>query len=112
MGNFIVRRYEDINGNDPIEEFILKSTKIQRAKIFRQTEHLEEYGISPRNPALKKVSGTNIWEMRSLGKDNIRIFCAPYNKGIVLLHIIIKKSQKTSQKDLSIALKRYSELID
>ena len=50
--------------------------------------------------------------MRSLGKDNIRIFCAPYEDGIVLLHIVIKKSQKTSQKDLSIALSRYSELID
>jgi len=112
MGKYNVYRYEDARGNDRIKEFVMKSTKNQKAKISRQIEHLETYGISSKNPALKKLSGTNIWEMRSLGKDNIRIFCAPYEDGIVLLHIVIKKSQKTSQKDLNIALSRYSELID
>jgi len=112
MKRNIVQNYIDSRGKDPIEEHLKKSTEIQRAKIIRLTEHLEKYGISQNNPALKKVSGTNIWEMRSLGKDNIRILCAPYNNGIVILNIFIKKSQKTNQKDLSIALKRYFELFD
>ena len=68
MGRFNVYRYEDARGNDRIREFVMKSTKNQKAKISRQIEHLETYGISSKNPALKKISRTNIWEMRSLGK--------------------------------------------
>jgi len=112
MKSFNVYRYEDVNGKDLIEEFILNATKPQKSKIIRLVDYLEKFGISGQNPTLKKLSGFPIWELRSLGRDNIRIFCAPYNYGIVLLHIIIKKTQKTSQRDITISVKRLNELLD
>lgn len=112
MDKYTIYKYEDVNGNNCIEDFIRKSTKIQRGKIIRLIEYLQIYGITHNNPSLKKMSGINIWEMRSLGKDNIRIFCAPYLNGIVLLHIVIKKTQKTSKGDLFIIQKRLEELLD
>lgn len=70
------------------------------------------YGLSKNNPSLKKLIGLHVWEMRSLGNDNLRIFCTPYKDGIMIMHITIKRSQKTSPKDLTIIINRLKELPD
>ena len=72
---------------------------------------MEEFGLTSSNPHLKKITGTPLWEVRILGKDNIRIICVVVvNREVVLLHIFKKKGGKTSSRDLNMALKRFRYL--
>jgi len=103
-----VRFYFNPNGKSPVKEFIDASSESLRAKIIRQLKYLGEYGLTFSNPGLKKLTGTPLWELRILGKDNVRIICvAVINREIVVLHIFRKKSERTSPRDLNLALKRY-----
>jgi|SRR3989344_938826 len=95
----------------PISEFLDKCNESLRAKILRQLKYTQEYGLTPAVPNLKKVTNTPLWELRILGRDNIRIFCVNLpNKEIKVLHIFIKKKQKTPMKEIKIALNRFSQL--
>jgi hypothetical protein len=64
----------------PIKKFLDSSHIKVRAKILRQFKYLQEFGLTPEIPNIKKLKNTPIWELRILGKDNIRIFCAPLSK--------------------------------
>ena len=56
----------------------------------------------------EKLQVHHLWELRILGKDNIRLFCAPAGKSrVVVLHVFLKKSQKTPAREIDCALDRY-----
>lgn len=97
---------------NPVKDFLNSLTQKQKAKILRIIQNIEVYGLNSVIPHLKKLSGTPFWEIRILGKDNIRvIYIVPNKVSITLLHGFEKKTQKTSSKDLSIATKRYEMII-
>lgn len=97
----------------PIKEFLDSCQPSLRTKILRQLKYVEEYGLNPAIPNIKKIRGTSLWELRILGKDNIRVICAPQpGKEIKVLHVFNKKKQKTPAKELNSALKRYKEYLD
>ena len=103
-----VRYYEEQNGRKPIREFILSSSESLQAKIIRQLKYLEIYGLTKENLNLKNLSGTPLWEIRILGKDNVRIICiAMVNNEVFVLHIFKKKTNKTSTRELNLAMRRY-----
>lgn len=103
--------YTKPDGKSPIKEFLNKSNEVLRTKILRQIKYIQEFGLTHSNPNLKKISGTALWEIRILGKDNIRIFCGSLpDKEVKILHIFAKKKQKTPQKEIAIALQRYKEI--
>lgn len=112
MSKYKVYRYESKIGRNVIDEFLKRSPQLLKAKVLRMVDYLEAYGVTPTNPALKKLVGYNMWELRSLGKDNIRILFSKYADGFVTLHIFRKKTQKTSKSDLDLALNRLRELLD
>jgi len=61
-------------------------------------------------PHLKKLSGTPFYEIRVLGKDNIRIiYVVEMEKMVVLLHGFFKKTRKTAKKEIEICHQRYKE---
>jgi len=92
--------------------FYISSEKSLRFKIVHQIRALEEYGLTPTNPYLKKLTGTPLWEARILGKDNARIICVAFvNREVLVLSIFRKKTDKTPQKEINISLKRYKEEI-
>lgn len=98
------------SGENPVSKFIDSCTRNQQVKILRILKHLEEYGIQTAIPHLKKLSGTPFWEIRILGKDNIRIiYVIEVEKLIILLHGFFKKTQKTSKKEIKICYQRYGE---
>lgn len=107
MGKYKIWLYIDNDGSSPVKDIIDKSNKIQRSKISKHFLFLTEFGITLQNPYLTKIKNTPLWESRILGKDNIRIFCAESNNGIAILHVFIKKRQKTHSSDISLALKRF-----
>lgn len=87
------------------------SPKSLRSKIIRQLRYLEEFGLTFSNPNLKKITGTPLWEVRILGKDNVRVICtAVINKEIVVLHIFKKKGEKTSPRNMNMMIKRLKYL--
>lgn len=67
----------------------------------------ESYGLETIRPYVKKLSGSPLWEIRILGKDNIRIlYVGISGNNIVALHGFFKKTQKTPPKEIETALNR------
>ncbi len=97
---------------NPVKDFIDSLPYQSKTKVFRLFQTIEEYGLSTVIPHLKKLSGTSLWELRILGKDKVRIiYFTPDKDNLVVLHCFTKKTQKTPQKELNIALRRYQEYL-
>lgn len=98
------------SGENPVSKFIDSCNKSQQVKILRILKNLEEYGLQTIIPHIKKLSGTPFWEIRILGKDNIRIiYVIVVENLILLLNGFFKKSQKTPSKEINICYQRYEE---
>lgn len=100
--------YISNSGDNPIKDFIDSLSEKQQVKILRIFQYIEDYGLPAVLPHIKKLQGIPLWEIRILGKDNIRvIYAVPLQNYVLLLHGFLKKSQKSPRKELTIALKRY-----
>lgn len=105
--------YTDEKGNNPIEAFLLGLVTTNKALFNKTTEgigklKLRTYHAEP----LSKHLEPGLWELRvKSGTDILRIVYT-FRKGriIILLHIFIKKQQKTPVKELEIARKRLQEV--
>ena len=105
-----VQFYKTINDESPVEEFITRLDIKAQNKAFEVLVLLQEYGINLRMPHAKKVIGTPLWELRIIGKDNIRIFYVTQTgKAFLILHAFKKKKQKTDKKEIKIALDRFTD---
>ena len=110
---FNVAFYTPSGKASPIKKFLDSCPPKLRVKVLRQFQYVQEFGLSPAIPNLKKITKTSLWELRILGRDNVRIICAPLpKKEVKILHIFRKKKQKTPAKELNLALKRYQEVLD
>lgn len=107
---YIVLTYPLDEKPNIIDSFYRKLQKSARAKIIRQLRYLEEYGLSRVVINLKKLHGYEFWEVRILGKENIRIFVWGVGDYIFLLHIFMKKQQTTKLSDLLLAKTRLTEI--
>lgn len=110
---FKVTYYKDNLGGKPVEEFLLslgrKNLKLQ-AKAFEGIIKLRNkiYHTEP----LSKHIESGLWELRiKLGNNILRIFYAfTRGRAIILLHIFIKKKQKTPISELEIARERLKQI--
>ena len=104
------------NSYAPVKKFLDDLDSNTRAKLLKIINYIKNYGINSVPKYTKKLTGTNLWEIRTLGKTNARvIYFTSKNNTIILLHGFIKKSQKTPKNDLEIAryrLRKYKENID
>ena len=72
---------------------------------------LREFGIRLGLPHVKKLTGTDLWELRILGSDSVKVlYVAMAGKTFVLLHGFKKKRYKTPPKEIKIANNRLAEL--
>ena len=110
---FEIKYYLDSFGNDPIHEFLLdlsRNNKDLYAQLIRGIEKIRNRAYH-REPFSKHIE-LGLWEIRIIaGTDILRIFYT-FKKGqiIILLHVFIKKQQKTPPDELGIARKRLREL--
>lgn len=105
-----VELYKSASGDKPLEEFIESLEAKARLKAFHAIELLKEFGLGVKYPHVKKLAGTNLWELRILGEDSIRIFyVAVEGQTFLLLHGFKKKRQKTPSKEIRIAEIRLQE---
>lgn len=96
----------------PVEDFLDNCASRQQVKILRALQYLKEFGLTATVPNTRKLKGTPLWELRILGRDNIRLLFAPTGKNqITILHIFLKKKQKTPPKEIETATQRYRKLI-
>lgn len=101
--------YESGN-KKPVEDFIESLQESTIAKLMRQLDLLEEFGISLQMPHAKPIGG-GLFELRVRGKEEARaLYIFAKGKNIYLLHGFIKKSNAISEKDLNIAKLRQREL--
>ena len=97
-------------GENPVMEFLDSLQRRDKAKIFRILQNIELYGLLSILPHVKKLSGTPFWEVRVLGRSNIRvIYVSLTEESILVLHGFLKKTQKTPNKELERALTRLNE---
>ena len=72
---------------------------------------LREFGIRLGLPHVKKLTGTDLWELRILGSDSVKVlYVAMAGKTFVLLHGFKKKRYKIPPKEIKIANNRLAEL--
>lgn len=102
-----IELYKTANNKSPIDDFVYSlDVKIQN-KIIGIFSLLKEFGINLGMPHSKKVTGTPLWELRTLGGNNIRVFyVASKGNTFLLLHGFQKKKQKTDKKEIKIAVDR------
>ena len=85
-----------------------------RARFLHVAELLEAFG--PRQvgmPHVRHLEG-KLWEMRLTGRDGIAraVYVARTGQRLTVLHVFIKKAQKTPRKALETARNRLQRLID
>lgn len=116
MAKFEVVFYEKLNGERPVEDFILSLDVKMRAKMLGLLEILEDKGNQLREPYSKYLDD-GIFEIRcKVGNDISRVlYFFYYNGKIVLTNGFVKKTQKTPSEQIKIAKKfraDYKERID
>lgn len=110
MSQAKVYYYISASGENPVKKFIDCLSPLQQTKILRIFQTIEVYGLQSILPHCKKLTGTPLWEIRILGKDNIRIlYVVSQKERVLVLHGFIKKTQKTSKSELMTTLNRLKE---
>jgi len=105
--------YETLSGSCPVKDFIDKLQVKQKLKVLWMLQLVEEEGRNLSTKYLKKLSPSEIWEIRVMsGSFNIRLLGFFNGKDLIILnHGFIKKTQKLPGKELNVALERYQEFI-
>ena len=104
--------YQTSSGNEPVREW-LKDLPREDKKTIGFDIKTVQYGYPIGMPLTRVLHGTNgLEEIRCNVSNGIaRVIFYVEDNTMVLLHAFIKKTQKTPQKDLDVAIKRYKELL-
>lgn len=102
--------YKTPQGETPVNDFILGLELKAQSKVYSAIKLLRTFGIFVGSPHIKKLTGTELWELRILGSDSIRVlYIALTGKIFLLLHGFKKKKDKTPPKEIRIAEDRLAE---
>jgi phage-related protein len=105
-----IELYKTLQGDSPVRNFILSLELKAQSKVRDSIKLLQAFGIRLGLPHVKKLSGTDLWELRIVGSDSIRIlYIAVTGKTFLLLHGFKKKKDKTPPKEIKIAEERLAE---
>jgi phage-related protein len=79
-----------------------------RARFIHISRLIEEFGLERvQAPHVKHLRGP-LWEMRMKGRDGISraIYVVASGQRVVVLRVFIKKSQRTPEREIELALRR------
>ena len=104
---FEVEFYENLNGECPVEKFMLDLDEKMRAKLIGLLEILEEKGTLLREPYSKHLED-GIFELRCQVGNNITrvLYFFYYGRKIILTNAFVKKTQKTPPQEIRLAKTR------
>ena len=82
------------------------------ARYLRYVDLMTAHGPNLGMPHTRAM-GEGLFELRVTGQEGIaRVFyCTVVQRRIVMLHVFIKKSQKTPKRELEIAKRRLQEVL-
>ena len=83
-----------------------------RARFVRIGQLIEAVGLpNVREPHLKHLRGP-VWEIRLRGKDAIAraLYATAQRQRVVVLRVFVKKTQKTPNSEIDLAVQRMKEL--
>ncbi|PWM78796.1 MAG: hypothetical protein DBY32_04815 [Phascolarctobacterium sp.] len=106
--------YKDRKGNQPVADYLNelasqnnKDSRIKATKIRDYVKALSLYGTTIGEPYLKHLDG-EIWELRPL-RDRI-LFAAWIENSFILLHVFMKKTQKTPKAEIEKAKNEFKDI--
>ena len=103
--------YRTASGDYPVQEFVDSLEIKAQSKVKDSIKLLQEFGIRLGLPHVKKLTSTELWELRIVGSNNLRVlYIAMIGKTFVLLHGFKKKKDKIPPKEIKTALNRLAEL--
>jgi phage-related protein len=82
------------------------------ARFHYISQLVEEFGLERvREPHVKHLRGP-LWEMRMRGKDGISraLYVTAVDRRVVVVRVFIKKTQRTPNREIDLALKRAKEI--
>lgn len=97
--------------NKDLESEIVSLPETLLARYIRLTELMCGYGPNIGMPHTKAL-GNGLFELRLKGREGIArvMYCTLIDKEIYMLHVFIKKTDKTPLKELQLAKKRMKEV--
>ncbi len=98
--------YRSNSGREPVREWLQGLERADRKIIGEDIKDIEF--AWPIGMPLVRSLGQDLWEARSIltGRKIARVIFCVDERHMVLLHGFIKKTRKTPQKDIDLALKR------
>ena len=83
-----------------------------QARFVHISEMLQEFGPQSVGPPHIRFLQDKLWEMRMKGRDGIAraIYVAQTGKQLVVLHVFIKKTEKTPRRALKTATERLRKI--
>ena len=102
-------RYHD----EKLQEAVLALPSGILARYLHCTDRMTEFGPDLGMPHTRAM-GAGLFELRLKSQEGIgRVFyCTVVGRRIVILHLFVKKTEKTPAKELAIARKRMKEWKD
>ena len=102
--------YKSSAGNEPVRDW-LKLRSPEEKKAIGEDIKAVEFTWPVGYPQVVKLD-KDLWEVRTNLPDGIcRVFFTIWKQNMVLLHSIIKKTQKIPQQDLDLAKKRRNNVL-
>ena len=105
---FDVVFFETASGKQPVREYIKGLSKEDQKEVGADIRVVQDnfpIGL----PLVRKLK-PDLWEIRSFIKDGINsVFFTFINEKIILLHAIVKKTQKTPLKEIDVAVERLKD---
>jgi phage-related protein len=104
------RFFETASGMKPVREWLTGLSRDDRLAIGKDIQRVE-FGWPIGMPYCRSL-GRGLWEVRTNlnGGRIVRVIFAFLGGDIVLLHGFEKKSQKTPDREIEVAIKRLREL--
>ena len=90
-----------------VEKKVLSLPNGLLARYLRLTDLMLEFGSNLGMPHTRSL-GDGLFELRVKGKEGIArvFFCTIVKRRIIMLHVFIKKTNKTPKKEMKIAINR------
>lgn len=99
--------------NQIVEREIEDLPADMRARLARLSSLIEEHGLEALPRDATKHLGGQLWELRITGRDGISrsIYVTAHGQRLVIVRVFVKKTQKTPNSELAIAMQRAKEVL-
>jgi phage-related protein len=105
-----VKFYMTKTGREPVREWLRSLLENEKKQIGEDIKTVQ-FGWPIGMPLVEKLD-RDLWEVRTKLRDKIsRVIFTVYEDQIILLHGIIKKSQKIPAQDLELSQRRKNEVM-